>query len=138
MEMNAYQRLVARVKTSAEDGKTLHRHLIGPDWFQTHEQLGEYYGKLDDMSDHLTEIGLSQNIADVPIDAACGAFPLIPIKDRVKAESYEIIADEFLQISEAMDEVIEEIDEGWVISMLNNYQEWLHLEAEFKIDRTLR
>jgi len=136
--MNEYQKLIAKLKVTREDMRTLHHHLVGPNWFGTHEVLGEYYAKFDDIADHIVEIGLSQGITDVPIDEAVQAFPLLPIEDRNEAESYSLAQQIFLDVDSLMQDVIDAIEDGWVISMLNNYQEWLHLEADYKMARATK
>ena len=46
--MDEFQKLEEMVKVYEKNVETLHRHLIGQNWFGDHEQLGDYYNHLFD------------------------------------------------------------------------------------------
>ena len=47
--------LIAYLKITRENLRTLHRHLQGGSWHSDHELLGEYYEKIDEIEDSVVE-----------------------------------------------------------------------------------
>lgn len=136
--MNTFETLIAQLKISVQDMGVLHRNLVGTGWEQTHKQLEDYYGRLGEITDDMIEVGISQGIEEISIAEAVMNITVLTVESRTEPESLVIVQRILTDIAEAMDGVMEEIEDGWIISKLEAYQEWLCKEADYKIAQRLK
>lgn len=133
--MVEYQELLKMLKVCYQNIQVLHRHLVGDNWFGTHEQLQEYYEKIQDDIDELCEVGLSIEIDEPTIRQSVESYEELEIKNRDTNESYEIVKGYFNQIIAQINRINGVPAD--VINLLQEKQLYYRKEANFKLFRDL-
>lgn len=136
--MNEYENLVATLKSAGQSLRTLHHNLVGPEWFPTHALLGEYYAKIDDIEDAMVEIGMSQGITETGMAEAIQTVKPLTVKDRSAKESLKAAKDILQSVIDAMATVREMVEDEWICSKIDSFNEWLVLEVDYKLERAIR
>ena len=124
--MNIVQEFIVFLKSSVVNMATLHRNLVGDNWFVIHEVLGEYYEKLNDFEDEIVE-GLKDK-------SLRGSEEIIEAKDFTANEALDIAQKIFATLSEGIASLINIV--GMPIglnSVFDEFQKWLHVEGNYKL-----
>ena len=134
--MDEFQRLEEMVKVYEKNAETLHRHLVGENWFGDHEQLGDYYEHLFSDIDALAELGLAWGVEEPTMLESYKFYDELEIKDRDSKESYAILKGYF-------DDIVAEINRikdapADVINKLQELQVYYRIEATFKLARAIK
>jgi len=134
--------LIGYLKITSQNLKTLHRHLVGGNWFGDHEKLAEYYEYIDEMEDAVVEISiaLGKECCDMSIADAAEKFAVLSGDKKYKA-------DEAFTLTKIYFEKLQRLVEGFksenpdlpsgVVSKLDEYSYWLFLESKFKLSALL-
>lgn len=126
--------LLILLKSCNHNIQVLHRNLIGEGWFADHNQLGEYYDKVQAIFDDLCETFNGLGIKE-PSMKDCIEFE-IEIKDRECTESYESVRDMFSDIITEINRITDvPVD---VINKLQEYQVYFRKEVDFKLARVIK
>lgn len=120
------------LKTYTENLQVLHRNVYGIDFYPTHEQLSEYYDMLQGITDDITEIGIGIGYKEEQFDTK----ELIEVVDRNSKES-------FTEVKRMFDDIIVIINRikdvpADVINKLQEYQEQLRKESEYKLTKVIK
>lgn len=137
MNTEAYTRLEKALKTAYENISVLHHNIVGRNFFADHEKLGEYYDLISGMSDAVIENGTALGIKEPVMSECLAEFEEIPAEERGAAETYIIVSEIFNRIAELMEEVRDGAP-SHIVSMLDEYQYKLNLEANYKIEHLLK
>lgn len=129
---------LAKYLISAEASiKSLHHNLIGGDWFENHNKLGDYAYYIGNVQDDIIEQLLMVGGVEPSIAEAIQKYPTLEIQPRNKQES-------FAQLKVIFDTIIPMIDTAKpilpadVVSKLEEYQNYLRKESDYKIVRNLQ
>lgn len=129
---------LAKYLISAEASiKSLHHNLIGGDWFENHNKLGDYAYYIGSVQDDVIEQLLMVGGVEPSVSEAIQQFPTLEIQPRNKQES-------FSQLKVIFDTIIPMIDTAKVglpadvVSKLEEYQNYLRKESDYKIVRNLQ
>lgn len=129
---------LAKYLISAEASiKSLHHNLIGGDWFENHNKLGDYAYYIGSVQDDVIEQLLMVGGVEPSVFEAIQQFPTLEIQPRNKQES-------FSQLKVIFDTIIPMIDTAKVglpadvVSKLEEYQNYLRKESDYKIVRNLQ
>ena len=129
---------LAKYLISAEASiKSLHHNLIGGDWFENHNKLGDYAYYIGNIQDDIIEQLLMVGGVEPSVAEAIQQFPTLEIQSRNKQES-------FSQLKVIFDTIIPMIDTAKsglpddVVSKLEEYQNYLRKESDYKIVRNLQ
>lgn len=133
--MEEFQRLVEMLKVYEKNAETLHRHLIGENWFGDHKQLGDYYEHLFDDIDLLSELGLSWGVEEPTMLESYKYYDELEIKDRNAKESYTILKGYFDDIVAQVNRIGEAPAD--VINKLQELQVYYRVESTFKLSRAI-
>lgn len=137
-KMEPCSKLIANLKVTSANIKTLHRNLVGGNWFADHEKLSEYYQKIDEMEDSVIESLLGLGYHDVPISLASQWYPIIEAIDREMKESLLLVQKWFTDLLHDFQEVKENTDlPDGVTSEFDDFEYYLFIETEYKITRWL-
>lgn len=133
--MVEYQNLLCMLKVYYHNVQTLHRHLIGANWFGNHERLGEYYDRLEDDIDELAEVGLSIAVDEPTIQQSLAKYSELEIKNRDSLESFKILRGYF-------DDIVAQVNRitgvpADVINKLQEMQLYYRKESDFKLARAI-
>ena len=138
MEENAFRMLMGYLKITAQNIRMLHRHLVGGNWFGDHEKLGEYYEKIDDIEDSVTETGLFLGYQDITISEASTMFTVLEPKKFTCDEAFSLVKTYFNNIIEMFGVVKKKCDlPAAVVSKFEEYEYDLMLEGQYKLGRML-
>jgi len=135
--MSNYQLLICLLKVTACNLRTLHRNLVGGNWFGDHENLGDYYEKIDDIEDDVVEIGMSIGEAEPTIAEACSQVEVVTSEKRDSVTSYAMARDWFNQVADTLAAVAAELNLGYITSKFEEYEYDLRKEANFKLSATI-
>ena len=133
--MKEYQSLLMMLKVYNFNIQTLHRHLIGSNWFGNHEVLGNYYEHIQEDIDELVEIGLSVEIDEPTIQESLDKYAELEIKDRDSKESFEIAKGYFNDIVAQINRIADVPAD--VINKLQEKQTYYRKEADYKLFRAV-
>ena len=129
--MNIVQEFIVFLKSSVVNMATLHRNLVGDNWFVIHEVLGEYYEKLNDFEDEIVEGLIGGGFKDQSLR---GSEEIIEAKDFTANEALDIAQKIFSTLSEGIASLIKM--EGMPVglhSVFDEFQKWLHVEGNYKL-----
>lgn len=129
--MNIVQEFIVFLKSSVVNMATLHRNLVGDNWFVIHEVLGEYYEKLNDFEDEVVEGLIGGGFKDKSLR---GSEEIIEAKDFTANEALDIAQKIFTTLSEGIESLIN--IEGMPVglnSVFDEFQKWLHVEGNYKL-----
>lgn len=130
--------LISYVKVCGQNLRTLHRHLVGKNWFGAHEQLGEYYEKVDDFEDSTVEAMLSLGFDDVSILEAGKKFMLLENRDYEINEAFKLASSYFIKLDSLLNDVVKHCSlPAGINSEFENMMYWLEIEANYKLKRFL-
>ena len=136
--MEHTKNLIAYLKVTRENIRTLHRHLQGGDWLSDHELLGEYYEKIDEFEDSVVETFLGLDYCDVPMDEACQLFKLDPIRTYLGLEAFARVRRYFERLIIFFNLVKEHCElPTHIVSKFEEYEYWLFLESNYKLKQRL-
>ncbi len=131
--MEEYKNLEKMLKVYYNNIQTLHRHLIGANWFGNHEVLGKYYEKIQEDIDYLVELGLSIGIDEPTIQESLGSYKELEIIDRAEKESFVIVKGYFNDIVAQINRINDlPVD---VINKLQEMQTFYRIESDYKLYR---
>lgn len=129
---------LARYLISAEASiKSLHHNLTGGEWFSNHNKLGDYAYYIGSIQDDVIEQLLMVGGVEPSVAEAIQKYPTLEIQPRNKQES-------FSQLKVIFDTIVSMIDMAKaglpddVISKLEEYQNYLRKESDYKIVRNLQ
>ena len=129
--MNIVQEFIVFLKSSVVNMATLHRNLVGDNWFVIHEVLGEYYEKLNDFEDEIVEGLIGGGFKDKSLR---GSEEIIEVKDFTANEALDIAQKIFATLSEGIASLIKM--EGMPVglhSVFDEFQKWLQIEGNDKL-----
>lgn len=131
------RKLIGMLKVIYENLLFMHHNSAGPDWGQTHDMLSEYYEKISEIEDEVTEIAISLGISEPSIKDSVNMYVVLPenikFNNRKAAEyCYNFFKDLMAEFESLKDEV-----PGDVYSKFEEYIFWLRLTAEYKIKSRL-
>lgn len=130
--------LIGYLKICGQNLRTLHRHLIGGNWFDDHERLSEYYEKIDDFEDSTVEAMLSLGFDDVSISEAGRIFMLLENRDYETAEAFRLAHSYFVKLEDFFKDVMKHCSlPAGINSEFENMMYWLEIEANYKLKRFL-
>ncbi len=132
--MQEYQNLIKMLKIYYHNISILHRHVVGKEWFPTHEKLNEYYDHIADDIDELCEVGMSIEIDEPTIRQSLDSIEELEIRNRDSEESFETVKGYF-------NDIIAQINRingvpADVINLLQEKQLYYRKEANYKLFRT--
>ena len=133
--MKEYQELLKMLKVATINMQTLHRHLVGSNWFGDHKQLGEYYEHLQEDLDKFCELGLAIGVEEPTMKTSLEEYDELEIKDRDCKESYTITKDLFNNIVAQINRISGLQND--VINALQEAQTYYRVEASYKLERAL-
>lgn len=135
--MNEFLKLMQALKVAYENLLVLHHNVSGPVWFGTHEQLAEYYGKIDEISDDVTEIGMSMGIKEPTITECLDTFPALVVADRDERTTYLETRKIFSDLITEFQAAEKSLGAGYedVVNKLQEYREYLRKENDYKLLR---
>lgn len=131
--------IIGYLKVTGANIRTLHRHLVGGQWFEDHERLGEYYEKIDEFEDAVCEALIALGMKDMTVAEACEIYPVLENKDYTAGEAFGIVKQYFeklLDMFKHFKETANEIPDG-VKSKFEEFEYWLFLEAKYKLTKLL-
>ena len=137
--MNEFQRLIMFLKIQIQNFGTMHRHISGDmAWFENHEQLDEWQGRLSDQCDDLTEVGMALGYEEPSIKDAVLTFggDLLDIQPRECRETFGM-AREIMRSVAGMMQAAEAIVPASVANKLQEYEYYWNKEADYKIAQML-
>lgn len=132
--------LIGYLKVTSQNLKTLHRHLVGGNWYDDHEKLAEYYEMIDDMEDAIVEIAIALGDNDVTIAEAIEKYAVLSNKEYNATEAFMLSRVYFEKLQKLIAEFKDchpDLPSG-IVSKLDEYDYWLFLESKFKISALLR
>lgn len=133
--MKEYQELLKMLKVATINMQTLHRHLVGSNWFGDHKQLGEYYEHLQEDLDKFCELGLAIGVEEPTMKTSLEEYDELEIKDRDCKESYIITKSLFNEIMAQINRISGLQND--VINALQEAQTYYRVEASYKLERAL-
>lgn len=132
------ENLVGYIKITAQNLRTLHRHLKGGQWFEDHEKLGEYYDKIDDMEDNVVETMLSLGLKDISVVDAAQKYNLLKPRSYTAQEAFPLVKGYFEKLNALFIAFKREVKlPDSVKSKFEEYEYWLHLESKYKLAKML-
>ncbi len=136
--MNEFQRLVAFLKVSYNNLTTLHRNLVGEEWFPTHEKIGEYYEYTAEVVDDLAEIGISLGYSEPTVADSVLMFQtdVLPAQPRGVEESLRKAMEIFRSVAGMMDSASPSTPPD-VQNKILEYRYWFNKEANYKLARAV-
>lgn len=130
--------LISYVKVCGQNLSTLHRHLVGGNWFDDHELLGDYYEKIGEFEDSIVEAMLSLGFDDVSILEAGKKFMLLENRDYESAEAFKLARSYFVKLDSLLNDVVKHCSlPAGINSEFENMMYWLEIEANYKLKRFL-
>lgn len=114
---------------------TLHRHLVrDAGWFGNHEQLGEWYGRVAEQLDDLTETGLSLGYSEPSIKDAVLQFggDILPAVPRELKETFTNARQNFHSMAGMMAAAKPTVPPD-VQNKLDEYVYYWNKEANYKL-----
>lgn len=132
-----YTDLIKYLKVCSQNIQTLHRHLRSDNFFKEHEILGEYYQKIDEYIDLVTELGMATGYSDATIKEAVEQYIVLDGKDYSRKEAFNYVYKAFNEIIDIIDAIIPDL-KGYVVNKLEEIQYYLSIEANFKIARMFK
>lgn len=136
--MDHTKNLIAYLKITRENLRTLHRHLQGGSWQSDHELLEEYYKKIDEIEDSIIESFLSLEIPDISIAEASEIFKLDDIRAYLDLEAFARVRRYFERLIIYINLVKENCDlPAHMISKFEEYEYYLFLESNYKLKQRL-
>lgn len=134
------ENIVGYLKVTGANIRTLHRHLIGGQWFENHERLGEYYEKIDEIEDAVCENLIALGMNDISISDACEMYVVLEIKTYTAGEAFGIVKQYFERLLDMFKRFKESADElpDAVKSKFEEFEQWLFLESKYKLTKMLQ
>lgn len=140
--MDEFLKLEEMVKVYEKNVETLHRHLIGQNWFGDHEQLEDYYNHLFGDVDLLAELGLAWGVEEPTMLESYKYYQELEIKDRDAKDSYTIVKGYFDDIVAQINRITLRMETdnipADVINKLQELQIYYRVEATFKLSRAIK
>lgn len=133
--MKEYQELLKMLKVATMNMQTLHRHLVGENWFGNHHQLEEYYEHLQEDLDKFCELGLAIGVEEPSMKTSLEEYDELEIKDRDCKESYIITKSLFNEIVAQINRISGLQND--VINALQEAQTYYRIEASYKLRQSL-
>jgi len=129
-------KLLAMLKIIENNIGVLHRHVVGPNWFQAHEKLEEYYNYVSKVKDDVTEIALTLGFREPSLKDALEIYKEIPspITSYSEVTCFEDVKQYFRDLISEM-EVVKSTTPSDVAAKLDEYQYFFRKEAEYKLHR---
>lgn len=128
--------LLMMLKIYANNIQILHRHIVGQNWNSNHERLQEYYEKVQECLDDLTELFMSIEYSEPSLKESLDYVPEIEIKNRTATDSFKIVQTYFRNLLAEMNRLKSKLPSD-VVSKMEEYQEWFRLEADYKLKQEL-
>ena len=131
--VNNAELLIKAVKITSLNLKTLHRHLVGQNWFTIHDLIGDYYEKIDEFEDAIVENLMSIGVKDVPVDVD-SCCPIIGVKSYTEDEAMEAIDQMFNALLKLSQQVRQDLNiPSSIAPVFDEFENFLQLEANYKI-----
>lgn len=137
--MNEFLKLIQALKVAYENLFVLHHNVSGPVWFGTHEKLAEYYDKIGEISDDVTEIGISMGAKEPTITECLASFPALVVADRDERTTYLETRKIFSGLITEFQAAEKSLGAGYedVVNKLQEYREYLRKENDYKLLRAI-
>lgn len=123
------------LKIYANNIQVLHRNLVGSNWNSNHERLQEYYEKVQECLDNMTEILMSLGYIEPTLKESLEYVNELEIINRSAEESFRMVQEYFQNIIAEMNRLNNIPDD--VVSKMEEYQEYFRLEANYKLKQEL-
>lgn len=123
------------LKIYANNIQVLHRNLVGSNWNSNHERLQEYYEKVQECLDSMTEILMSLGYTEPTLKESLEYVEELEIINRSAEESFRVVQEYFQNIIAEMNRLDNIPDD--VVSKMEEYQEYFRLEANYKLTQEL-
>lgn len=128
--------LLMMLKIYVNNIQILHRHIVGQNWNSNHERLQEYYEKVQECLDDLTELFMSIEYSEPSLNESLDYVPEIEIKNRTATDSFKLVQTYFRNLLAEMNRLKSKLPSD-VVSKMEEYQEWFRLEADYKLKQEL-
>lgn len=128
--------LLMMLKIYVNNIQILHRHIVGQNWNSNHERLQEYYEKVQECLDDLTELFMSVEYSEPSLNESLDYVPEIEIKNRTATDSFKLVQTYFRNLLAEMNRLKSKLPSD-VVSKMEEYQEWFRLEADYKLKQEL-
>lgn len=123
------------LKIYANNIQVLHRNLVGSNWNSNHERLQEYYEKVQECLDSMTEILMSLGYTEPTLKESLEYVEELEIINRSAEESFRVVQEYFQNIIAEMNRLDNIPDD--IVSKMEEYQVWFRLEANYKLTQEL-
>ena len=135
-DVEPVKNLLVAFKVGALNLATLHWNVVGGnEWFTVHEKLGDWYEMLHAFTDKIVETFLSIGFKDKSVkDADC----ILEARDYECKEAMQIAYDILVGLLAGIKSLREGLDlPNEINSVLDEIENWLSVEAKYKIERFL-
>jgi DNA-binding ferritin-like protein len=129
-------KLLAMLKIIENNIGVLHRHVVGPNWFQSHEKLEEYCKYVGEVKDDVTEIALTLGFREPSLRDALEVYKEIPspITSYNEIICFEDVKQYFRDLVSEIENVRKMIPAD-VAAKFDEYQYFFRKEAEYKLQK---
>ena len=139
--MNNYQLMLCYLKLLNQNLNMLHRDIISSNFFGNHEKLNEYYDKVQDWSDELSEVGRTLGYTEPSISEAIEKFKNVydvisSSNDRGTKECFTFVQEWFNDLIILINKAKVEVKD-FVANRLEEIQYYLNTEANYKLTHLL-
>lgn len=125
------KKLIATIKATNINLRTLHRNLVGGNWFTIHELIGEWYEKLDELEDKIVENLISLGAADVKADTDA----IIDPSELTEDAALQLVRDMFDKLMELSNATRQTVDlPTSVTPVFDELENFLQVEGKYKLD----
>lgn len=100
-----YAEMIKYLKVLYQDLGVLHHNITGATFFSNHEQLGELYEEVGEMTDNLIELGMTIGLFEPSIEESLQFKASIPVRFYTTNEAFTIVVEEFKRAIELMEGV---------------------------------
>jgi DNA-binding ferritin-like protein len=130
------QRLMSILKVVENNLGVLHRHVYGPNWFQSHEKLEEYQNYVAQVKDEVIEIGMTLTFKEPSLKESIEVYSEIesPISSFSEKDSFEKVKAYFTDISNEFEALRSKLPAD-VSAKFDEYQYYFRKEAQYKLYR---
>lgn len=98
-----YAEMIKYLKVLYQDLGVLHHNITGATFFSNHEQLGELYEEVGEMTDNLIELGMTIGLFEPSIEESLQFKASIPVRFYTTNEAFTIVVEEFKRAIELME-----------------------------------
>jgi starvation-inducible DNA-binding protein len=128
-------RLMSILKVIESNLGTMHRNVSGPNWFQTHEKLEEYYDYVSEVKDDVIEIGLALNFKEPSLSDSILVYNEIEIINNfgiTELECFEKVKAYFTDLISEFESVKKDVPSD-VSAKFDEYQYYFRKESQYKL-----